>query len=39
MRARAGGGLGDTIVVEHLSGPGTVTARVVGARTLEAIQR
>ena len=39
MRARASGSLGDMVAVEHLSGPGTVTARIIGPRTLEAIKR
>jgi flagella basal body P-ring formation protein FlgA len=39
MRAMAAGRLGDTIPVEHLSGSGSTTARVVGPRLLEAIQR
>jgi flagella basal body P-ring formation protein FlgA len=39
MRAMAAGRLGDTIPVEHLSGNGSTTARVVGPRMLEAIQR
>jgi flagella basal body P-ring formation protein FlgA len=39
MRARASGGLGDMVAVEHLAGPGTVTARIVGPRTLEVIKR
>jgi len=36
MRAKAAGRLGETVTVEHLSGEGSVTARVVGPRTLEA---
>ncbi len=39
MRAMAAGKLGDTILLQHLSGSGTTTARVIGPRTLEAIQR
>jgi len=39
MRAMAAGRLGETIQVQHLSGTGTTTARVIGLRTLEAIQR
>jgi flagella basal body P-ring formation protein FlgA len=39
MRARASGSMGDTITVEHLTGPGIVTARIVGPRTLETIKR
>jgi flagella basal body P-ring formation protein FlgA len=38
MRAKEAGKFGESIVVEHLSGAGTTTARVVGPRTLEAIQ-
>jgi flagella basal body P-ring formation protein FlgA len=38
MRAREAGKFGDSIVVEHLSGGGSTTARVVGPRTLEALQ-
>jgi flagella basal body P-ring formation protein FlgA len=38
MRAKEAGKFGDSIQVEHLSGTGTTTARVVGPRTLEAIQ-
>lgn len=38
MRAKEPGKYGDSIVVEHLSGSGTTTARVVGPRTLEALQ-
>src|SRR5215467_2365945 len=38
MRAREAGKFGDSIVVEHLSGNGTATARIVGPRTLEALQ-
>lgn len=36
MRAKAAGRLGDTIQVEHLTGQGTTTARIVGPATLEA---
>ncbi len=39
MRAMAAGRLGDTISVQHLTGGGSTTARVIGLRTLEAIQR
>jgi flagella basal body P-ring formation protein FlgA len=38
MRAKEAGKFGDSIVVEHLSGGGTTTARVIGPRTLEAFQ-
>jgi flagella basal body P-ring formation protein FlgA len=38
MRAKEAGKFGDSIVVEHLSGNGTATARVIGPKTLEAIQ-
>jgi flagella basal body P-ring formation protein FlgA len=38
MRAKDSGKFGDSIVVEHISGAGTTTARIVGPRTLEAIQ-
>jgi flagella basal body P-ring formation protein FlgA len=38
MRAKESGKFGESIVVEHLSGNGTATARVVGPRTLEALQ-
>ena len=37
MRAKASGKFGDTIQVEHLSGEGTTTARVVGPRMLESL--
>jgi len=37
MRAKASGKFGDTIQVEHLSGEGTATAKVVGPRTLESL--
>lgn len=37
MRAKADARLGDTIQVEHLSGPGNTSARVIGTRTLEAL--
>jgi flagella basal body P-ring formation protein FlgA len=36
MRAKSAGRLGETVTVEHLSGEGSATARVVGPRTLEA---
>jgi flagella basal body P-ring formation protein FlgA len=39
MRAMASGRLGETITVQHLTGGGSTTARVIGPRTLEAIQR
>ena len=39
MRAMTSGRLGETITVQHLTGGGSTTARVVGPRTLEAIQR
>jgi flagella basal body P-ring formation protein FlgA len=39
MIALAPGRLGDTIMVQHLSGSGTATARITGIRTLEAIKR
>src|SRR6185503_4578702 len=35
MRAKSAGKLGETIAVEHLSGEGSTTARVVGPRILE----
>lgn len=38
MRARTSAKLGDTVVVEHLSGAGTTTARVTGPGTLEALK-
>lgn len=38
MRAKEAGKFGESIIVEHLSGAGTTTARIVGPRTLEAIQ-
>jgi flagella basal body P-ring formation protein FlgA len=38
MRAKESGKFGESIIVEHLSGTGTATARVVGPRTLEALQ-
>jgi flagella basal body P-ring formation protein FlgA len=38
MRAKEAGKFGDSIVVEHLSGTGTATARVTGPKTLEALQ-
>jgi flagella basal body P-ring formation protein FlgA len=38
MRAKESGKFGESIVVEHLSGTGATTARIVGPRTLEAIQ-
>jgi flagella basal body P-ring formation protein FlgA len=37
MRAKASGKFGDTIQVEHLSGEGTATAKVIGPRTLETL--
>jgi len=36
MKARAAGRLGETVVLEHLNGNGTVSARVTGLRTLNA---
>jgi flagella basal body P-ring formation protein FlgA len=39
MKAMASGRLGETIAVQHLTGSGNTTARVVGPRTLEAIPR
>lgn len=39
MRALAAGRLGDTIPVQHLTGSGNANARVIGLRTLEALQR
>jgi len=38
MRAKAAGKLGETILVEHLSGQGTTMARIVGPRVLEVSQ-
>jgi len=38
MRAKEAGKFGDSIMVEHLSGAGATTARIIGPRTLEAIQ-
>ena len=38
MRAKASGHFGDTILVEHLSGTGSTTARVVGPGLLEALE-
>jgi len=38
MRAKASAHMGDTIAVEHLSGDGSTSARVVGPRLLEAIR-
>ena len=38
MRAKDNGKFGESIIVEHLSGAGTTMARVIGPRTLEAIQ-
>jgi len=35
MRAKSAGKLGDVIAVEHLSGEGSTTARIVGPRILE----
>jgi flagella basal body P-ring formation protein FlgA len=37
MRAKADARFGDTISVEHLSGPGSTSARVIGTRTLQAL--
>ena len=39
MRAMSAGHLGDSIPVQHLSGNGSATARVVGPRTLEVLPR
>jgi flagella basal body P-ring formation protein FlgA len=39
MRARAAGSLGDTVSVEHISGGPAITARIVGPRLLEVIQK
>jgi flagella basal body P-ring formation protein FlgA len=39
MRAKADARFGDTIPVEHLSGPGSTSARVIGNRTLEALRK
>ena len=38
MRAKASAHLGETISVEHLSGAGSTSARVIGPRLLEATQ-
>src|SRR5262249_37776335 len=38
MRAKESGKFGESIIVGHLSGNGTATARVIGPRTLEALQ-
>jgi flagella basal body P-ring formation protein FlgA len=38
MRAKASAHMGETISVEHLSGAGSTSARVVGPRLLEAIR-
>jgi flagella basal body P-ring formation protein FlgA len=38
MRARASAHMGETISVEHLSGAGSTSARVIGPRLLEATQ-
>jgi len=38
MRAKSDAHFGDTISVEHLSGSGITSARVIGTRTLEALQ-
>jgi flagella basal body P-ring formation protein FlgA len=37
MRAKGSGKFGETIQVEHLSGEGTVMARVIGPKTLESL--
>jgi flagella basal body P-ring formation protein FlgA len=37
MRAKSDARFGDTIAVEHLSGPGGTSARVIGTRTLETL--
>jgi flagella basal body P-ring formation protein FlgA len=39
MRAKSDARFGDTVAVEHLSGPGSTSARVIGTRTLEALQK
>jgi flagella basal body P-ring formation protein FlgA len=39
MRAKSDARFGDTIALEHLSGPGSASARVIGTRTLEALQK
>ena len=39
MRSTASGGLGEVVKVEHLTGAGSVSARIVGQRILEVIQR
>ena len=39
MRSTASGGLGEVVKVEHLTGNGSVSARIVGQRILEVIQR
>ncbi len=38
MRAKASGKLGETIPVEHMSGAGSTTARIVGPRILETLR-
>jgi hypothetical protein len=38
MRAKEPGKFGDSIIVEHLNGAGTTTARVIGPKTLDVIQ-
>jgi flagella basal body P-ring formation protein FlgA len=38
MRAKASGKFGDTIQVEHLTGQGITSARIIGPRTLEAVK-
>jgi flagella basal body P-ring formation protein FlgA len=38
MRAKGSGKFGETIQVEHLTGQGTTTARIIGPRTLEAVR-
>ena len=38
MRAKGPGRHGDSVVLEHLTGAGTTTARVVGPRLLEVLQ-
>jgi len=38
MRARSSAHIGETIVVEHLTGGGSTSARVIGTRLLEATQ-
>ena len=37
MRARSSGQYGDTIIVQHLNGDGSATARITGNGTVEAL--